>query len=297
MGSPLYMSPEQLNSSKDADARSDVWALGVILYELLTAESPFLAETMPGVMIKITASEPPSLRARRPEVSPALERVILTCLEKDRSKRFQSIGDLANALVDFGTPRSRLSLERIVGLMAASGMALSLPGTLSPIAAGALPPESAAPANTAGTMASWDRAASTSKRSRGTRYAGLAAGALALLVLALFALRSGEDPTDEASPATVASGPAAAATPEPIPSERQPAASAMPVVTSIAPVASPSATASAFATPAPLRATASASTALRGAAQPRAGTSRSAAAKNPGKPSPTGKVDVYDDRK
>jgi serine/threonine-protein kinase len=251
---------------------------------------------MPGVMIKITASEPPSLRARRPEVSPALERVILTCLEKDRSKRFQSIGDLANALVDFGTPRSRISLERIVGLMAASGMALSSPGT-SPIAPAALPPASAAPANTAGTMASWDQAASTSKRTRGTLYVGLAAGALALLVLALFALRSGGDPTNEASPATVASEPAAAVRPEPIPPERQPAGSAVPVVTSIAPVAPASATASALATPASVRATASASTAVRSALQPRAGTSRGTAAKAPGKSPPTGKVDVYDDRK
>jgi hypothetical protein len=179
--------------------------------------------------------------------------------------------------------------------MAASGMALSLPG-ISPIAPGALPPESAAPANTAGTMASWDQAASTSKRTRGTLYAGLAAGGVAL-VLVLFALRSGGDPTNEASPSAVAREPAAAATPEPSPPERQPASSALPVVRSIAPVAPASATASAVATPAPLRAAASASAAARSAAQARTGTSRGAAAKTPGKPPPTGKVDVYDDRK
>jgi serine/threonine protein kinase len=293
MGSPLYMSPEQLNSSKDTDARTDVWALGVILYELLVAESPFLAETMPGVMMKITASEPPPLRARRPEVPAGLERVILTCLEKDRSKRFPTIGDLAHALVEFGTPRSRISVERIAGLMAASGIALS--------ASGAMPPPAPAPANTAGTLATWNRTANTgkSKRSRGALFAVLAAAALSIGVV-VFALRhEGGVKNDTAASAT----PEAAAAARPLPSsptESTPVAPSVatprpaPSDASAPPVAAPSSEA-VVAAPA-VAARASLAAAQRASSVPRPSPARPAA-KPGGKAPSAGKVDVYDDRK
>ena len=290
MGSPLYMSPEQLNSSKDADARTDVWALGVILHELLSGDSPFIAETMPGVMMKITASEPPPLRARRPEVPVALERVILKCLEKDRSKRFPTIGDLAHALVDFGTPRSRISVERIAGLMAASGIALSV--------SGALPLPSAAPANTAGTMASWDHTANTTKRGRGTLYAGLAAAAILLLGVAVFALRHDGGGKNDALPSAASAEPLAASRPQSIPADlpRAPPVP-LPIAASAAPVAPVSAGPSVAAKPPTLPSVASASAAPRGTSVPRTGTARGPAGKSGGKAPPAGKIDVYDDRK
>jgi serine/threonine-protein kinase len=122
IGSPLYMSPEQMQSSKDVDPRGDIWSLGIILYELLVGESPFHAESMPELVAKILSTQPPSLLARRPDAPPALEPVIFRCLEKDARRRYESVGQLAAALVAFAPARGRLSLERISGVMRSAGL-------------------------------------------------------------------------------------------------------------------------------------------------------------------------------
>ena len=87
MGSPLYMSPEQMESAKNVDRRTDIWALGVILYELLARTTPFDGDSMPAVCMKITAQPPPPLSTFRPDAPPGLEAVILHCLEKDCERR------------------------------------------------------------------------------------------------------------------------------------------------------------------------------------------------------------------
>ena len=91
LGSPLYMSPEQVRSSKTVDARTDVWALGVIAYELLAGVQPFEAETVTGLCAKIVADEPVPLRSIRPDVPAAFEAVVLKCLEKSPAARYQSV--------------------------------------------------------------------------------------------------------------------------------------------------------------------------------------------------------------
>ena len=113
MGSPLYMSPEQLRSSKNVDTRTDVWALGVMLYELLVGRLPFEAETVTGLCAKIVADAPTPLRQIDPGVPAGLEAVVLRCLEKDVSRRVASVAELAVALQPFASPEGKMAVDRI----------------------------------------------------------------------------------------------------------------------------------------------------------------------------------------
>jgi serine/threonine protein kinase len=124
LGSPLYMSPEQVRSAKHVDARADVWALGVILYELVTGRAPFLGPTVAAVYAAIIADSPTPLREALPTAPAALEVLINSCLEKDPSRRFQSVAELAHALVPFVSSRAAFSsIDRISHILppAASG--------------------------------------------------------------------------------------------------------------------------------------------------------------------------------
>lgn len=121
LGSPLYMSPEQMASARDVDVRADIWALGVILHEILTGHAPFEADTMPQLCMKIVQEPPPPLRSVIPDAPIRLEEIIQKCLEKDRNRRFGNIAEFALALSEFAPPRSRISAERAVHLIRTSG--------------------------------------------------------------------------------------------------------------------------------------------------------------------------------
>jgi serine/threonine protein kinase len=114
MGSPMYMSPEQLRSSKNVDTRTDIWALGVILYELVAGRCPFEDETVTGLCARIAADPPTPLRQLRADVPPAFEAVVTRCLEKDMRNRPQTVAELAAALRPFASAELQLAVDRVV---------------------------------------------------------------------------------------------------------------------------------------------------------------------------------------
>jgi serine/threonine-protein kinase len=116
MGSPLYMSPEQMRSSRTVDARSDIWALGVVLYELLTARFAWPGETMSEICVRVATDAAPRVRDVRGDAPEGIDAIIQRCLAKDPADRFQQVADLAEALAPFGTARARITLDRVFHL-------------------------------------------------------------------------------------------------------------------------------------------------------------------------------------
>ncbi|MBN1611044.1 MAG: protein kinase [Polyangiaceae bacterium] len=114
LGSPIYMSPEQLRSPRDVDARADVWALGTILHELITGEPPFLAESITELSAKILLESLPPPDERVPTPLPGgLGDVVRKALAKDRDLRYGSVAELVVALAPYAPPRSRELVHRI----------------------------------------------------------------------------------------------------------------------------------------------------------------------------------------
>jgi serine/threonine-protein kinase len=114
MGSPQYMSPEQVRNAKDVDGRADIWALGVVLYELLTGKSPFGGETLGEVFANIISMSPARVESVGPGIPEGLGSAIAQCLERERAQRPQTIAELASRLAPFASPEAARTAERIV---------------------------------------------------------------------------------------------------------------------------------------------------------------------------------------
>jgi serine/threonine-protein kinase len=132
MGSPLYMAPEQMRSTRRVDHRADIWSVGIVLHEILTGQMPFVGATLPEVCAAIAADDPIPVRKQRPDLPSGLEAVILRCLQKKADQRYADVGELANALLPFGPPEATLSVKRITRIIQGLGTSMSLAPTPTP---------------------------------------------------------------------------------------------------------------------------------------------------------------------
>jgi serine/threonine protein kinase len=107
LGSPEYMSPEQLRTPRGVDARTDIWSLGVILYELLTGRMPFTGESLAELFVQILETVPPPVRSIRPDIPAALETVIARCMMRDPAGRYQNVSELKAELMFFASDQAR----------------------------------------------------------------------------------------------------------------------------------------------------------------------------------------------
>lgn len=125
IGSPLYMSPEQMHSAKSVDTRTDIWSLGAILYQLLANRPPYVAESIPSLCSALLNDTPPPLSDFRDDVPAGLQEAISKALAKDRGVRWQNVADFCVALVPFA-PGSKLHADR-AGRVLATQLGTSLP--------------------------------------------------------------------------------------------------------------------------------------------------------------------------
>jgi serine/threonine-protein kinase len=113
LGSPPYMSPEQVRSPRTVDLRTDIWSLGVVMYELLTGTMPFAGEEVGETFAAILEKVPDPVRKLNPRVPEGLEAVVNKCLARNRDQRYANVFEVATALAPFGSGRNLVSVERI----------------------------------------------------------------------------------------------------------------------------------------------------------------------------------------
>lgn len=211
MGTPAYMSPEQMRSSRDVDARSDIWSLGVVIYELLAGMRPFRSESFSELCLKV-AMDP--LQPLQIPHAPGLAQVVHRCLEKDPNHRFQNVAEVAAALAPYAQnpQHAHLIVERAARTL---GVAEQVAAAMVPTRMATGPATPTSVSSSAGQMATplAQTRASSSKKT-GIIVGGLVAVAAAVALIVVLGT-GGSDAKDDEAGSGAAAGAGTAAETEP----------------------------------------------------------------------------------
>jgi eukaryotic-like serine/threonine-protein kinase len=134
VGSPCYMSPEQMRAFATVDTRSDIWSLGICVYELVTGLLPFGGDSPLETCAIVMRDHPVSPAELRPDVPSKLSQVVMRCLHKDPAERFQDVGELAEALEPFAPPSDRgaaLRVRQVLRKLGGVNASLSVPALVA----------------------------------------------------------------------------------------------------------------------------------------------------------------------
>jgi eukaryotic-like serine/threonine-protein kinase len=132
IGTPAYMSPEQAAGDKEIDGRSDLYALGIVAYQMLTGEPPFTGTSTPALLVKHLTEKPVPVQQRRPDTPNDLAQIVMRLLEKEPAARFGSAGEMVAALRTGTIPPSTFStLDPATALAPPRSMYGGVPATMS----------------------------------------------------------------------------------------------------------------------------------------------------------------------
>jgi len=217
VGSPLYMSPEQMRSARDVDARADVWALGAILYAMVTGQLPHPGNSLPEVCVAVMNNTPRPLRDFLADAPDALQAILTKCLAKEPVHRYSSVAELAEQLLPFA-PEWHLVVERATRLLGGAPAGSYPPSfarsSNTPVVSSVPPqrisaPQMNDPTSPSATEASWSK---TGRKGGKRRRTPLIVAALLGLVGVLGALFLWKRPKAEAPVLAAAATPSSAVT-------------------------------------------------------------------------------------
>jgi serine/threonine-protein kinase len=195
LGSPLYMSPEQMKASRDVDGRSDLWSMGVTLYEMVTGRPPFDGETVTALCAQVFQESPPEIGPLAPDCPAGLQAVIMRCLQKAPGDRFANVAELTAALAPFAPPSAYVSVQRTANVLLKAGVAVDVP-----------PPRSSVDGGLATASTAWDAAREltatpvASKRSPAPMIAAIVAAMAVAAMIAAWAVGGASKVTPTAPP-------------------------------------------------------------------------------------------------